>query len=177
MTQRSHINALGLTASGRPCTLRAASGAVRGKSCCCSNLSIYAFGFYAALNALIMLVLSVLVVRARVRTQTADRRRRQPKMAAPFARTPTMPNTCRWRCLLLWALASPLGRSIWLIHGMGIPLTIGRVVARDRPVAIDRSIDACASSGMALTWIAYIVGIAGVLWFVFLPQPIPTHAP
>jgi len=74
--------------------------------------------------------------------------------------------------VLLWALASPLGRSIWLVHGMGIPLTIGRVL---HATALTRSTGPSTLRvlGMTLTWIAYIVGIAGVLWFVFLPQPNP----
>jgi hypothetical protein len=30
---------------------------------------------------------------------------------------------------------------------------------------------------MALTWIALVVGIAGVLWFVLIPQQNPTLSP
>ena len=46
--------------------------------------SFYAFGFYAALNALIMLVLSMRVVRARFKTNTAYGDGGKPEMAAPL---------------------------------------------------------------------------------------------
>jgi len=134
--------------------------------------SIYAFGFYAALNALIMLVLSVLVVRARVRTQTPLGDGGIPKMAGALRAHANNAEYVPMALILLWALASPLGRSIWLVHAMGIPLTIGRVL---HATALTRSTGPSTLRvlGMTLTWIAYIVGIAGVLWFVFLPQPNP----
>jgi uncharacterized membrane protein YecN with MAPEG domain len=134
--------------------------------------SIYAFGFYAALNALIMLVLSVLVVRARVKTQTPLGDGGIPKMAGVLRAHANNAEYVPMALILLWALASPLGRSIWLVHGMGVPLTIGRVL---HATALTRSTGPSTLRvlGMALTWIAYIVGIAGVLWFVFLPQPNP----
>jgi hypothetical protein len=134
--------------------------------------SIYAFGFYAALNALIMLVLSVLVVRARVKTQTPIGDGGIAKMAGVLRAHANNAEYVPMALILLWALASPLGRSIWLVHGMGIPLTIGRVL---HATALTRSTGPSTLRvlGMALTWIAYIVGIAGVLWFVFLPQPNP----
>jgi uncharacterized membrane protein YecN with MAPEG domain len=138
--------------------------------------SIYAFGFYAALNALIMLVLSVLVVRARVKTQTPIGDGGKPNMAGALRAHANNAEYVPVALILLWALASPLGRSIWLIHGMGVPLTIGRVL---HAMALTRSTGPSTLRvvGMALTWIAYIVGIAGVLWFVFLPQQNPLLGP
>jgi uncharacterized membrane protein YecN with MAPEG domain len=138
--------------------------------------SIYAFGFYAALNALIMLVLSVLVVRARVRTQTPIGDGGKPNMAGALRAHANNAEYVPMALILLWALASPLGRSIWLIHGMGVPLTIGRVL---HAMALTRSTGPSTLRvvGMTLTWIAYIVGIAGVLWFVFLPQQNPLLGP
>ena len=138
--------------------------------------SIYAFGFYAGLNALIMLVLSMRVVRARVRTGTAIGDGGKPQMAAPLRAHANNAEYVPIALILLWALASPLGRSIWLIHGMGVSLTIGRIL---HAIGLSRSTGPSTLRlvGMALTWIAYVIGIAGVLWFVFIPQQTPTLSP
>ena len=90
--------------------------------------SYYAFGFYAALNALIMLVLSMRVVRARFKTNTAYGDGAKPEMAAPLRAHANNAEYVPVALILLWAIASPLGRSIWLIHGMGVTLTIGRIL-------------------------------------------------
>ena len=138
--------------------------------------SIYAFGFYAALNALILLILSMRVAQARFRTQTAIGDGGKPEMAAPRRAHANSAEYVPVALILLWALASPLGRSIWVIHGMGATFTIGRILH-----AIGLSGSTGPSSlrfaGMVLTWIAYVVGIAGVLWFVFIPQPTIALAP
>ena len=138
--------------------------------------SIYAFGFYAGLNALIMLVLSMRVVRARVRTGTEIGDGGKPQMAAPLRAHANNAEYVPIALILLWALASPLGRSIWLIHGMGVSLTIGRVL---HAIGLSRSTGPSTLRliGMALTWIAYVIGIAGVLWFVFIPQQTLTLSP
>src|ERR1700679_2636085 len=86
----------------------------------------HAFGFYAAINALIMLVLGVLVVRARVTTRVDIGDGGNPAMAGPL-RAPG--NNAEWTpaaLLMIWAFC-PLGGSIWLIHGVGIPLTLCRI--------------------------------------------------
>lgn len=131
--------------------------------------SIYAFGFYAAVNALILLVLSMRVVRARYKTTTPIGDGGKPEMAAPLRAHANNAEYVPMALVLLWALASPLGRSIWLIHGMGVTLTIGRVL---HAIGLSRTTGPSSLRfvGMTLTWIAYVVGIAGVLWFVFIPQ-------
>lgn len=138
--------------------------------------SIYAFGFYAALNALILLVLSMRVVQARARTETPIGDGGKPEMAAPLRAHANSAEYVPTALILMWALASPLGRSIWVIHGMGLTFTIGRILH-----AIGLSGSTGPSSlrfaGMALTWIAYVVGIAGVMWFVFVPQQSTAFAP
>jgi len=130
---------------------------------------IYAFGFYAALNALILLILSLRVVRARVRTQTAIGDGGKPEMAAPLRAHANNAEYVPMALILLWALASPLGRSLWLIHGIGISLTLGRVL---HAIGLSRSSgpSGLRFAGMILTWLAYVAGITGVLWFVFIPQ-------
>jgi uncharacterized protein len=138
--------------------------------------SIYAFGFYTALNALIMLILSVRVTGARVKTGTPIGDGGRPEMAAPLRAHANNTEYVPMALLLLWALASPLGRSIWLIHGVGLPLTLGRLL---HAIGLSRSTGPSSLRliGMVLTWIAYVVGIAGVLWFVLIPQPSTAIAP
>ena len=130
--------------------------------------SLYAFGFYVALNALIMLVLGILVVRARVVTKTDIGDGGKPEMAGPLR---AHGNNSEWTpmaLLMIWALC-PLGGSIWLIHGVGVPLTLGRIV---HGIGLSGSTGPgpLRFIGMILTWIAYIVGIVGILWLVFTPQ-------
>jgi uncharacterized membrane protein YecN with MAPEG domain len=131
--------------------------------------SVYAFGFYVALNALIMLVLSILVVRARVSTQTEIGDGGKPAMAGPLRAHANNAEYVPMALLLMWALVTPLGASIWLIHGVGAPLTIGRIV---HAIGLTRStgVGTLRFIGMILTWIAFIVGIVGVLWGVFFMQ-------
>ena len=76
--------------------------------------SIYAFGFYAALNALILLILSMRVVQARFRTGTPIGDGGKPEMAAPLRAHANSAEYVPIALILLWALASPLGRSIWV---------------------------------------------------------------
>jgi uncharacterized protein len=128
--------------------------------------SVYSFGIYTALNALIMLVLSILVVRARVTTRTEIGDGGKPEMAAPLRAHANNSEYVPMALLLLWALASPLGGTIWMIHGVGAPLTLGRLLH-----AIGLSGSTGPSSlrlvGMVLTWIAYVVGIASIFYLVF----------
>jgi len=132
--------------------------------------SLYAFGFYTALNALIMLVLGILVVRARVVTQTEIGDGGKPTMAAPLRAHANNTEYVPMALLLMWALASPIGGSIWLVHGVGVPLTIGRFF---HAIGLSRSPGPSTLRllGIVLTWAAYIVGIVGLFWCVFFVQP------
>ena len=131
--------------------------------------SIYAFGFYTALNALIMLVLSILVVRARQTTQTTIGDGGKPEMAAPIRAHANNTEYVPVGLLLMWALASPLGGTIWMLHGVGLPLTLGRLL---HAAGLSRSTgpSALRLAGMVLTWLAYIVGIASIFFLVFFRQ-------
>lgn len=132
--------------------------------------SLYAFGFYTALNALIMLVLSILVVRARVVTQTEIGDGGRSAMAGPLRAHGNNTEYTPMALLLMWGLASPIGASIWLVHGVGVPLTLGRLV---HAIGLSRStgVGTLRFLGMVLTWIAYIVGIVGLFWCVFFVKP------
>ena len=132
--------------------------------------SLYAFGLYTALNALIMLVLGILVVRARVTTQTEIGDGGKPAMAAPLRAHANNTEYTPMALLLMWALTTPIGASIWLIHGIGIPLTLGRLI---HAIGLSRSTGTSTLRllGIVLTWLAYIVGIVGLFYGVFFVQP------
>ncbi len=129
--------------------------------------SYYAFGFYTALNALIMLILGMLVTRARVKTQTDIGDAGKPEMAGPLR---AHANNTEWTpmaLLMIWALTLPtFGASIWIIHGIGGTLTIGRIL---HAVGLTRSTGPSALRfiGSVLTWIAYVIGIVALFWLVF----------
>jgi hypothetical protein len=59
---------------------------------------------------------------------------------------------------------------------MGLTLTVGRIL---HAIGLSRTIgpSPLRFAGMVLTWIAFVVGIAGVLWFVLIPQQNPTLSP
>jgi uncharacterized membrane protein YecN with MAPEG domain len=73
---------------------------------------------------------------------------------------------------MIWALC-PLGGSIWLIHGVGVPLTLGRI-AHGIGLSRNTGPSPLRFIGIVLTWIAYIVGIVGVLWLVCFPEAAAT---
>lgn len=129
--------------------------------------SYYAFGFYAALNGLIMLVLGVLVTRARVKTQTDIGDGGKPEMAGPLRAHGNNAEYVPMALLLMWALTLPtFGASIWWIHAIGASLTIGRIL---HAIGLSRSVGPSPLRfvGMILTWIAYVIGIVVLLWLVF----------
>lgn len=127
------------------------------------------FFFYVGVNALLMLALGMLVVRARVKTQTmigdGDGKL---EMVGPLRAHANNTEYVPMGLLLMWCLV-PLGASIWLVHGLGVPLTVGRLL---HAVGLSRStgVSTWRFIGILLTWIAYIVGIVAVLWLVFFPS-------
>ena len=137
--------------------------------------SYYAFGFYVAVNALIMLVLSVLVVRARVVTQTNIGDGGKPEMAAPLRAHGNNTEYVPMGLLLMLALISPIGGGgapILLVHSVGATLTMGRIIhafglSRSTGTSLFRLI------GMMLTWISFIIGIVGLIWLIFFSEPAP----
>lgn len=129
--------------------------------------SYYAFAFYTALNALIMLILGMLVTRARVRTQTDIGDGGKPEMAAPLRAHANNTEYTPMALLLMWVLTLPtLGASIWVIHAIGVSLTVGRIL---HAIGLSRSTGPSALRfvGMVLTWIAYVIGIVAIFWLVF----------
>lgn len=130
--------------------------------------SYYAFGFYVAVNALIMLVLSVLVVRARVTTQTNIGDGGKPEMAGPLRAHGNNIEYVPMGLVLLLAIISPIGGGggpIWMVHAVGGTLTLGRII---HAIGLSRSTGTGPFRlvGMLLTWISFIIGIGGIFWLL-----------
>ena len=130
----------------------------------------HVFAIYAAVNGLIMLILGVLVTRARVRTKTNIGDGGKPEMARPL-RAHANNTEYTPMALLLMLATAPLGGPVWLAHAIGLPLTLGRILH-----AIGLSGNEGPSTlrfiGIILTWLAYIVGIVACLWLVFVPAAV-----
>lgn len=124
--------------------------------------------FYTAINALIMLILALLVTRARVKNQVEIGDGGKPEMAGPLRAHANNTEYVPTALLLMWALL-PIGGSVWMVHGIGLPLTIGRLL---HGFGLSRGIGTSSPRfiGVMLTWIAYIIGIVSLLWLVFFPQ-------
>jgi uncharacterized membrane protein YecN with MAPEG domain len=124
--------------------------------------------FYTAINALIMLILALLVTRARVKNQVEIGDGGKPEMTGPLRAHANNTEYVPTALLLMWALL-PIGGSVWMVHAIGLPLTIGRLL---HGFGLSRGIGTSSPRflGVMLTWIAYIVGIVSLLWLVFFPQ-------
>ena len=129
------------------------------------SYTLQIFALYAAVNALIMLILGMLVTRARVRTQTDIGDGGIAEMAGPLRAHANNTEYVPMALLLMLALL-PLGGSVWLLHGIGAPLTIGRIL---HGIGLSRNVGPSGLRfiGMILTWIAYIVGIVGVVYMAY----------
>lgn len=117
---------------------------------------------YAAINALIMLVLGILVVRARVRTRTEIGDGNDPSMMAAVRahanNTEYVP-----LALLLMLILIPLRASALVIHAVGATLTIGRIL---HAIGLSRNVGTSLPRllGMILTWLSYLIAIITILW-------------
>jgi uncharacterized membrane protein YecN with MAPEG domain len=117
---------------------------------------------YAAINALIMLVLGILVVRARVNTHTEIGDGVNPQMMAAIRahanNTEYVP-----LALLLMLILIPLRANGMVIHAVGATLTIGRIL---HAVGLSRSVGTSLPRllGMILTWLSYLIAIIATLW-------------
>ncbi len=121
--------------------------------------------FYAAINALIMLALAMLVVRARAKTRTEIGDNADPSMIGPLRAHANNTEYVPLAILLLLILYS-LGANVFVIHAVGGTLTLGRLLhafglSRNVGTSVPRFL------GMILTWLAYIIAIAATLWLTF----------
>jgi len=121
--------------------------------------------FYAAINALIMLTLAMLVVRARVKTRTEIGDNADPSMIGPLRAHANNTEYVPLAILLMLILYS-LGANVYVIHAVGGTLTLGRLL---HALGLSRNVGTSVPrfAGMVLTWLAYIVAIAATLWLTF----------
>ncbi|MEI9992345.1 MAG: MAPEG family protein [Rhizomicrobium sp.] len=122
--------------------------------------------FYAAINALIMLVLGLLVSRARMKTRTEIGDSDDPRLLGPLRAHANNTETVPMAIILLILLLG-LQANVWIIHAVGGTLTLGRLL---HAFGISRNVGASAPRllGMILTWISYIVAIAVTLWLALI---------
>lgn len=129
------------------------------------------FGLYAAVNALIALVLGVLVTRARIRTQTPiGFGEGNPAMIGPLRAHANNAEYVPLALVLMIAISS-LGGSIWMIHAVGAPLTIGRI---SHAIGVSNNVmpNPLRLVGMVLTWLAYVIAIGGIAMLAFVPPSV-----
>jgi uncharacterized protein len=124
---------------------------------------------YIALNAAIMVALAANVIRMRYRTRTRFGDTGNPEMMravrAHGNNTEYVPIA-----LILLLLARTLGGSLLLIHSIGLPLTVGRVLhglgfllhGQETPTGHSQ----LRLAGMILTFFAILAGILGCLRLV-----------
>ena len=131
-----------------------------------------AVALYSAVNALIMLALGILVVRARVKTRTEIRPGDDPRMMGAIRahgnNTEYVPVA-----LMLMLILLPLQANVLVIHAVGGTLTIGRIL---HAIGLSRNVGTSAPRflGMILTWISYLTAIVAIVW---LTLQLPLQAP
>ena len=124
---------------------------------------------YVVLNAGLMLALAMNVIRTRYRTHTRFGDGGNPEMMRALRahgnNTEYVPIA-----LILLVLAHSLGSGLPLIHAIGLPLTVGRVLHATGFLARGHESPSGHSylrlSGMILTFFAILAGILGCLRLV-----------
>jgi uncharacterized membrane protein YecN with MAPEG domain len=124
---------------------------------------------YVLLNAAIMLGLALNVIRMRYRTKTRFGDDGNPDMMRAIR---AHANNCEYVpiALILLILAHGLGGNVLLIHAIGLPLTVGRILHAlgflDRRHETSTGHSSLRRWGMVLTLVAIVIGIVGSLWLV-----------
>lgn len=119
--------------------------------------------FYAAINALIMTILGMLVVRARLATKTIiGDGGGQPAMTGPLRAHGNNTEYVPMGIVLLVVLGL-MSANVFVIHAVGATLTLGRIA---HAIGLTRNVGASAPRllGMVLTWLSFIIAIAVLLW-------------
>jgi uncharacterized membrane protein YecN with MAPEG domain len=131
------------------------------------SLPLPMVAFYAAINALIMLVLGMLVVRARVKTRTEIGDGGNPAMVGPLRAHANNAEYVPMGILLLLVLYA-LAANVAVIHVVGGTLTLGRLL---HAFGLTRNVGTSMPRllGMLLTWLSFIIAIVVTLWLVFAP--------
>jgi uncharacterized membrane protein YecN with MAPEG domain len=134
--------------------------------------SFHVFALYAALNGLIMLVLGILVIRARVATQTLIGDGGNPAMAGPLR---AHGNNTEWTpmAIVMMLVVLNMGGAWWTLHLVGLPLTIGRIL-HGIGLSNNTGTSTMRLVGMILTMLAYIFAIVAIFWIIFVPSSVAT---
>jgi hypothetical protein len=124
------------------------------------------FAFYAGLNGLILLLLGIMVVRRRIKTGTMILDGAKDEVIQAVRAHANAAEYIPIVLLLIAALAL-LKAPIWLLHIVGLTLTIGRIV---HAYALYRSLGVSTARfiGINLTWIALLIGSIAALVYAFI---------
>jgi len=117
---------------------------------------------YIALNALIMLALAFLVVRARQANFKSGGTLTEPRdhrIRAHANNTEYVP-----MALLLMVALEFQGAGAWLLHGMGVVLTLSRIAHGYGRGKEDRG-NPGRMYGVLGTWLVFVVGALALLWY------------
>ena len=123
-------------------------------------------GLYAGLNILLNLILAYRVssnrVRAKVMTGTGEDSRLYNASRAHITNVEYTPIG-----LIGLLVVASLGASIWVIHGIGVLLTLGRLL---HAIGVSRTSDSSPPRlvGTLLTWVALLVAGLGCLYYAFI---------
>ena len=117
---------------------------------------------YAALNALIMLVLGMLVVRARMKTRTEIGDGGDPALLGPLRAHGNNTEYVPMGIIML-VIIYALGGSVMIVHIVGGTLTLGRLL---HGIGLSRNAGASTPRllGIVLTWLSFLIAIAVLLW-------------
>ncbi len=126
------------------------------------DLPVPITALYAGLNALIMLVLAGVIPRMRFKYQVGlgdgGHERLRQAMRAHGNCVETVP-----MAIVLIGLLELMAAPVWLLHALGIALTVGRIA---HPIGLYKSSGASAAraAGMVLSWTALGTAALGCLY-------------
>jgi uncharacterized membrane protein YecN with MAPEG domain len=119
-----------------------------------------------------MLVLGIMVVRARIKTQTLIGDGGKPEMAGPLR---AHGNNTEWTPMgiVMMLVVLNMGGAWWALQLVGLPLTIGRIL---HGIGLSQTTGTSTMRlvGMVLTWLAYIFAIVTIFVILFFPSTVAT---
>lgn len=124
---------------------------------------------YVAINALILLALALNVVRMRWRTRTSILDQGKPEMVRAIRAHANAAETMPIGLILL-VIVHTLGANMILIHAIGLPLTLGRLLHAGA-LLTSTGPSLGRTAGMTLTAVAIFIGIVSSLWLAFTAPP------
>jgi uncharacterized protein len=127
-----------------------------------ATTQVFTVTFYAGLNALIGLVLAVLVTRQRIETRTEIGSGTSPGLERAIRAHANFIEYVPLILLLLLLLALGGVPAFWL-HGLGIALTVARLLhGWGLSTSSGRSFG--RATGAALTWLVMLVALIVAIW-------------